>query len=111
MAQLARATGSYPVGRKFKSYCRHHIRPVGQEVKTTPFHGVIMSSILVRVTKSEHFTVFGFFYIIKNIQAVSTPKPTAFFHNIRIEMIVRGEQTGFSDIKQSVSLPGNSIRK
>lgn len=64
MAQLARATGSYPVGRKFKSYCRHHIRPVGQEVKTTPFHGVIMSSILVRVTKSEHFTVFGFFILI-----------------------------------------------
>ena len=26
------------------------IRPVGQEVKTTPFHGVIMGSIPVRVT-------------------------------------------------------------
>ena len=58
---MARATGSYPVGRKFKSHCRYqklsvvrqHIRPVGQEVKTTPFHGVIMGSIPVRVTSTS----------------------------------------------------------
>ena len=49
----ARATGSYPVGRKFKSHCRYHIWPVGQAVKTPPFHGGITSSILVRVTKSS----------------------------------------------------------
>ncbi len=51
IAQLARATGSYPVGREFKSHSRYHLRPVGQEVKTTPFHGVIMGSIPVRVTR------------------------------------------------------------
>ena len=50
IAQLARATGSYPVGREFKSHSRYHLWPVGQEVKTTPFHGVIMGSIPVRVT-------------------------------------------------------------
>ena len=50
IAQLARATGSYPVGRKFKSHCRYHFRPVGQAVKTPPFHGGNTSSILVRVT-------------------------------------------------------------
>ena len=50
---MARATGSYPVGRKFKSHCRYHIWPVGQAVKTPPFHGGITSSILVRVTKSS----------------------------------------------------------
>ena len=48
---MARATGSYPVGRKFKSHCRYHFRPVGQAVKTPPFHGGNTSSILVRVTK------------------------------------------------------------
>ena len=54
IAQLARAPGSYPVGRKFKSHYRYHIWPVGQAVKTPPFHGGITSSILVRVT-----TVYG----------------------------------------------------
>ena len=49
-SSVARATGSYPVGRKFKSHCRYHIWPVGQAVKTPPFHGGITSSILVRVT-------------------------------------------------------------
>ena len=52
-SSVARATGSYPVGRKFKSHCRYHIWPVGQAVKTPPFHGGITSSILVRVTKSS----------------------------------------------------------
>ena len=47
----ARATGSYPVGRGFKSNCRYQIRPGGQAVKTPPFHGGNTSSILVRVTK------------------------------------------------------------
>ena len=49
---MARVLGSYPIGRWFKSYCRYHIWPVGQEVKTSPFHGGIMGSIPVRVTKS-----------------------------------------------------------
>ena len=53
IAQLARAFGSYPKCRRFKSYFRYHIRPGGQAVKTPPFHGGNTSSILVRVTK--HF--------------------------------------------------------
>ena len=50
IAQLARVLGSYPIGRWFESYCRYQIWPVGQEVKTSPFHGGIMGSIPVRVT-------------------------------------------------------------
>ena len=61
VAQLARALGSYPNGRWFKSDFRYHIfitavvniRPVGQAVKTRPFHGCNMGSIPVRVTKQE----------------------------------------------------------
>ena len=48
---MARAFGSYPKCRWFKSICRYQ-RPVGQEVKTPPFHGGIASSILARVTSS-----------------------------------------------------------
>lgn len=70
IAQLARATGSYPVGRKFKSYCRYHIRPVGQGVKTPPFHGGIMGSIPVRVTsslarKQRRYVVCEFYFCLK----------------------------------------------
>ena len=54
IAQLARALGSYPGCRWFKSYSRYHfskhIRPGGQAAKTPPFHGGNTSSILVRVT-------------------------------------------------------------
>ena len=62
IAQLARAFGSYPTGRWFKSDFRYHsfnrkskeknmgTRPGGQAVKTPPFHGGNTSSILVRVT-------------------------------------------------------------
>ena len=50
IAQLARAFGSYPKCRRFKSYFRYQW-PGGQEVKTPPFHGGNTSSILVRVTK------------------------------------------------------------
>ena len=53
LAQLARASGSYPAGRWFKSDIRYHLRPVGQAVKTRPFHGCNMGSIPVRVTNSE----------------------------------------------------------
>ncbi len=52
IAQLARATGSYPVGHGFKSNSRYH-RPVGQAAKTPPFHGGNGSSILPRVTKKR----------------------------------------------------------
>ena len=66
VAQLARARGSYPRCHRFKSSRRYHRgreetlsriptgfsfpRPVGQEVKTRPFHGCNMGSIPVRVT-------------------------------------------------------------
>ena len=53
IAQLARVLGSYPIGRRFESHCRYYTWPVGQEVKTLPFHGGIMGSIPVRVTKSQ----------------------------------------------------------
>ena len=70
VAQLARATGSYPVGRWFKS-CRSHFWPVGQAAKTTPFHGVIMGSIPVRVTiqrsrKQRNIAVSEFFFYSEN---------------------------------------------
>ena len=61
IAQLARATGSYPVGHGFKSNSRYQ-RPVGQAAKTPPFHGGNGSSILPRVTKkSIHHQVYAFF--------------------------------------------------
>ncbi len=57
---MARASGSYPEGHRFKSRCRYQgteqvpkIRPGGQAVKTPPFHGGNTSSILVRVTNKE----------------------------------------------------------
>ena len=56
---MARAFGSYPTGRWFKSDFRYQgpLRqtpwPVGQEVKTPPFHGSNGSSILPRVTKKR----------------------------------------------------------
>ena len=65
IAQLARAFGSYPTGRWFKSDFRYQLllqqitsflrraRPVGQAVKTRPFHGCNMGSIPVRVTKNK----------------------------------------------------------
>ena len=58
IAQLARALGSYPNGRWFKSDFRYHTRPVGQAVKTRPFHGCNMGSIPVRVTKKDNIRTF-----------------------------------------------------
>ena len=55
LAQLARASGSYPAGRWFKSDIRYQIRRVGQAVKTRPFHGCNMGSIPVRVTIKDGY--------------------------------------------------------
>ena len=52
LAQLARASGSYPAGRWFKSDIRYHSRLVGQAVKTRPFHGCNSGSIPLRVTRT-----------------------------------------------------------
>ena len=76
IAQLARATGSYPVGHGFKSNSRYHktqnaersafcIRPVGQAVKTPPFHGGNMGSIPVRVTKKRRHLYGVFFFAVR----------------------------------------------
>ena len=59
---MARAFGSYPKCPRFESRCRYHAKgaaipsapfiwPVGQVVKTPPFHGGNMGSSPVRVTK------------------------------------------------------------
>ena len=60
VAQLARAFGSYPKCHRFESSQRYHgaqrklrpasLGPVGQVVKTPPFHGGNMGSSPVRVT-------------------------------------------------------------
>ena len=59
---MVRAIGSYPIGHKFESHRRYHdnntefsfyIRPVGQAVKTPPFHGGNMGSSPVRVTSKN----------------------------------------------------------
>ena len=78
---MARVLGSYPIGRWFESYCRYHIRPVGQEVKTSPFHGGIMGSIPVRVTnyvsrKCLFYGVCEFFFC--SISALATYLPLIF---------------------------------
>ena len=62
---MARAFGSYPKCHRFESSCRYHKnypvwviyilypRPVGQAVKTPPFHGGNAGSIPARVTKKS----------------------------------------------------------
>ena len=64
---MVRAIGSYPIGHKFESHRRYqktheysfYIKarkrkwPVGQAVKTPPFHGGNMGSSPVRVTKEN----------------------------------------------------------
>ena len=56
---MARALGSYPKGRGFKSNFRYHDNlgchawPGGQAAKTPPFHGGNTGSIPVRVTRKE----------------------------------------------------------
>ena len=76
IAQLARALGSYPGCHRFKSSYRYQsavllVWPVGQEVKTPPFHGGIMGSNPVRVTrpyarKQRNIAVSEFFFYTEN---------------------------------------------
>ena len=58
IAQLARAFGSYPKCPRFERL-RLFPRPVGQVVKTPPFHGGNMGSSPVRVTKNKQLTEGG----------------------------------------------------
>ena len=53
------AAGSYPAGRWFESDRRYHMRPLGQAVKTSPFHGGNMGSIPVGVTKNGSIAQLG----------------------------------------------------
>ncbi len=63
---MVRAAGSYPAGRWFESDRRYQknaltSRPLGQAVKTSPFHGGNMGSIPVGVTKAkESLDIRGF---------------------------------------------------
>ena len=57
VAQLARAFGSYPTGRWFKSTRRYQNGPVVKRSKTPPFHGGNTSSNLVRVTIKTLFPI------------------------------------------------------
>ena len=76
IAQLARALGSYPKGRGFKSNFRYHDNlgchawPGGQAAKTPPFHGGNTGSIPVRVTKADtKVSAFLFFKIKESKKA------------------------------------------
>ena len=80
IAQLARALGSYPKGRGFKSNFRYHGNhvampwPGGQAAKTPPFHGGNTGSIPVRVTiqkASLKRLAFLFFYLDFRAAALS----------------------------------------
>ena len=65
VAQLARAFGSYPTGRWFESVRSHQHRslwPHGQVAKTPPFHGGIMGSNPVGVTKKSSCVLRGVFF-------------------------------------------------
>ncbi len=75
IAQLARALGSYPGCRWFESDCRYHIWPVGQAVKTSPFHGGIMGSIPVRVTTPRY-------------SRMALQSRLGVFHSVRILVLV-----------------------
>ncbi len=76
IAQLARAIGSYPIGRGFKSNFRYH-RPVGQAVKTPPFHGGNGGSIPPRVTKKKS-QPFGWDFFLLEVHGIEPLKSVGF---------------------------------
>ena len=86
IAQLARALGSYPICRWFKSNYRYQITacaskrgfvwPGGQAAKTPPFHGGNTSSILVRVTNNKKDVPKGTSFLYYCIIRESNRAPT-----------------------------------
>ena len=74
---MARACGSYPQCPRFESRCRYQIKaqpfdcaflwPVGQVVKTPPFHGGNMGSSPVRVTRTKEAPPHGGASFVLNI--------------------------------------------
>ena len=69
VAQMARAHGSYPWCHRFDS-CRRYqkTRPLGQAVKTPPFHGGNRGSIPLGVTKKGETLVSPF--LVARIQRI-----------------------------------------
>ena len=109
---MARASGSYPAGRWFKSDIRYHKRPVGQAVKTRPFHGCNMGSIPVRVTitqKAGHESCFFFFCVMVSRTSLNTApsawRDSAWVRNIALPLPCRkpckAEQIPVRDLSQS----------
>ena len=74
---MARAIGSYPIGRGFKSNFRYQIRPVGQAVKTPPFHGGNGGSIPPRVTKKKSTYNVGAFLFATRFEGESKDRSHA----------------------------------
>lgn len=56
-----------------------NVWPVGQVVKTPPFHGGIMGSNPVRVTFQSHSQFAGGFFRIKKLQHRLTAVPELYF--------------------------------
>ena len=90
---MVRASGSYPEGHKFESHRRYHdnnteqsglhrkrasaVRPVGQAVKTPPFHGGNMGSSPVRVTsKFLNRTSFGLGFLLFGVRTGMVKNPS-----------------------------------
>ena len=90
IAQLARATGSYPVGHGFKSNSRYQ-RPVGQAAKTPPFHGGNGSSILPRVTNKKNHLIRGGFFLLLPRRASDEATVTCHCCGVRILRVKRWE--------------------
>ena len=115
IAQLARATGSYPVGHRFKSGFRYQYLPLpvwgavftiwpgGQAAKTPPFHGGNTGSIPVRVTirkASLKRLAFLFFCLFFRAAALSLPS--------RIVVVCRKQACFVNSLLCGVSLRKNS---
>ena len=95
---MARALGSYPKGRGFKSNFRYHDNlgchawPGGQAAKTPPFHGGNTGSIPVRVTTKKQTIMSAFFLFIVSMCGYpsssqrfdSCPKKSKLFRKLKL---------------------------
>ena len=103
IAQLARAFGSYPKCPRFESRCRYQnigaasistapfIWPVGQVVKTPPFHGGNMGSSPVRVTRTNQSAFGGLICFIsspRNPKQSRTDNTAASVYRLRRVFII-----------------------
>ena len=74
---MARAIGSYPIGRGFKSNFRYQ-RPVGQAAKTPPSHGGNGSSILPRVTMQQRPLILSTVFVFLLCEGRQRPRNEQF---------------------------------